>query len=106
MHVNIILQIRVMPKCWYVLLRFFLRVDGVLVRLRETRMFARFGAQHAEVLREVRHHEGTFQELMQGGAPPEGPAYADADAAATALQAVAPVGVTFYSMEQLELGKS
>lgn len=30
-------QVRVMPRCWYVLLRFWLRVDHVLVRLREVR---------------------------------------------------------------------
>lgn len=29
------LQVRVMPRCWYVLLRFWLRVDRVMVRLRE-----------------------------------------------------------------------
>lgn len=32
-------QVRVMPSCWFVLLRFFLRVDGTLVRLREARFF-------------------------------------------------------------------
>ena len=28
-----------MPACWYVLMRFFLRVDGTLVRLRDVRLF-------------------------------------------------------------------
>lgn len=28
---------RLMPRCWYVLLRFWLRVDRVMVRLREVR---------------------------------------------------------------------
>ena len=32
-------QVRVMPNCWYVLLRFFLRVDRMFVRLREARLF-------------------------------------------------------------------
>jgi TIP41-like family len=32
-------QVRVMPNCWYVLLRFFLRVDRLFVRLREARLF-------------------------------------------------------------------
>ena len=41
-------KIRVMPKCWYVLLRFFLRVDGVMVRLRETRLFCHFGCSRGE----------------------------------------------------------
>jgi type 2A phosphatase activator TIP41 len=34
-------KVRVMPRCWLVLLRFWLRVDGCLVRLRETRLFCR-----------------------------------------------------------------
>jgi hypothetical protein len=32
-----------MRRCWLVLLRFFLRVDGSLVRLREARLFCRWG---------------------------------------------------------------
>ncbi|KAK0583160.1 hypothetical protein LWI29_034092 [Acer saccharum] len=31
-------KVRVMPSCWFLLLRFWLRVDGVLMRLRDTRM--------------------------------------------------------------------
>jgi hypothetical protein len=37
-------KLRVMPRAWLVLLRFFLRVDGSLVRLRETRVFCRCAA--------------------------------------------------------------
>ena len=66
------LQVRVMPRCWLVLLRFWLRVDRVLVRLRETRYFCDTAAAPATVLREVKHSEGTFAELRAGGAPPEG----------------------------------
>jgi type 2A phosphatase activator TIP41 len=39
-------KIRVMPTFWLVLLRFFLRVDGVLIRLRDTRVFHKFGTDH------------------------------------------------------------
>lgn len=35
----VVSQVRVMPGCWYALLRFFLRVDGTLVRMREARLF-------------------------------------------------------------------
>jgi len=35
------LKVRVMPRCWYVLMRFWLRVDNVLIRLRETRFFCK-----------------------------------------------------------------
>lgn len=31
-----------MPTCWFVLLTFFLRIDGVLLRSRETRLYHRF----------------------------------------------------------------
>jgi hypothetical protein len=63
-----IVQIRVMPKCWFVLLRFWLRVDNTLVRLRETRFFCST-ATPQEVLREIKHCEGTFAELQAAGAP-------------------------------------
>jgi len=126
-------KIRVMPKCWYVLLRFFLRIDGVMVRLRETRLFCHFGCSTGEntnvgaetlsgggsgssgrreeekksaamaVLKEVKFQEGTFEELKKAGAPPEGPVYADGDTAAVALAAVAPIGLTKYVMEKLSL---
>ena len=66
------MQVRVMPRCWLVLLRFWLRVDKVLVRLRETRYFCDAGSAPTTVLREVKHSEGTFAELRAGGAPPEG----------------------------------
>lgn len=63
-----------MPRCWYVLLRFFLRVDKVLVKLRETRMFCAFStdAVVSPVIREVKYSEGTFEELSKAGAPPDG----------------------------------
>lgn len=96
-----------MPTCWFVLLRFFLRVDRVLVRLMEVRYFGKLSSDPepfgGEILREVKYVEGTFAELAAGGAPPDGPAYTDGDAASVALQAVAPVGVKTYIMEVLEL---
>ena len=36
-------RFRVMADCWYVLLRFYLRVDGVRVRAFDTRVFHEFG---------------------------------------------------------------
>lgn len=61
-----------MPGCWLVLLRFWLRVDGVLVRLRETRYYCDLAKEPGSVLREVKHSEGTFAELRAHGAPAEG----------------------------------
>jgi hypothetical protein len=33
-----------MPDCWFALIKLYVRVDGVLVRTRETRLFHRFSA--------------------------------------------------------------
>ncbi len=56
------------------LLRFWLRVDRVLVRLYETRYMADFraGPGQPQVTREVRCCEGTFNALHAAGAPPDG----------------------------------
>ena len=63
-----------MPRCWYVLLRFFLRVDKVLVKLRETRLFCPFSNDTTvgPIMREVKFSEGTFDELAKAGAPSDG----------------------------------
>ena len=55
------------------------------------------------VLREVKHCEGSFRELRAAGAPDDGPAYADADAASTVFQAVAPTGLKEFRLEKLSL---
>jgi type 2A phosphatase activator TIP41 len=98
-------KLRVMPKCWLVLVRLWIRVDGLMVRLRESRLFCRHDtpAGALTVLRETKHAEGTFKALRAAGAPDVGPAYADADAASQALQAVAPVGVTAFKTDKLLL---
>ncbi len=41
---QVTVKLRVMPRAWLVLLRFWLRVDGCMVRLRETRLFCRCAA--------------------------------------------------------------
>ncbi|KAG2493139.1 hypothetical protein HYH03_008563 [Edaphochlamys debaryana] len=98
-------KLRVMPRCWLVLLRLWVRVDGSMVRLREARMFCRHDRpdKRLEVLQEVKHCEGSFPQLRAKGAPEEGPAYADADAAAQVFQAVAPVGLTLLQTRKLLL---
>ena len=52
-----------MPSCLFVLQRFFLRVDGVLVRVRDTRLYHRFGSR--QLLREFCNREQTFRALQQ-----------------------------------------
>eukprot|EP00667_Euglena_gracilis_P016904 EG_transcript_17731 len=46
-----LVRYRVMPNCFFVLLRHWLRVDGVVSRLRDTRFFHEFGT--AGVVRET-----------------------------------------------------
>ncbi|KXZ43509.1 hypothetical protein GPECTOR_88g452 [Gonium pectorale] len=98
-------KLRVMPRCWLVLLRFWLRVDGCCVRLRETRLFCRHDRpdKRLEVLQEVKHCEGSFADLRARGAPDEGPAYADGDAASQVFQAVAPVGLRLLETRRMTL---
>lgn len=117
-------KIRVMPKCWYVLLRFFLRVDGQMVKIRDHRYFCKFEESEKsrmtindsngkpnfvkmpQILRETRYQEGTNETLIKTGAPGLfGSAYLDADSSATALQAVAPVGVTRFEMQEMSFSK-
>ena len=45
------IKIRVMPDCWFVLKRLFIRVDDVKVRIRDCRLFHKFGEPlvHMEV---------------------------------------------------------
>lgn len=57
-----------MPRCWFVLLRFWLRVDHQLVRLRDVRYFCKLDAP-GRVLREIKHVEALFSELGAAEGP-------------------------------------
>ncbi|KAK2405110.1 TIP41-like protein [Trifolium repens] len=71
-------KVRVMPSSWFLLLQFWLRVDGVLIRLRETRMHCIFaGSTNPVVLRESCWRESTFQALSAKGHPVDSAAYSD-----------------------------
>ncbi|XP_027365889.1 TIP41-like protein [Abrus precatorius] len=71
-------KVRVMPSSWFLLLRFWLRVDGVLIRLRETRMHCLFGESTTPIiLRESCWRESTFQALSAKGYPFDSAAYSD-----------------------------
>ena len=54
-------RLRVMPTCFLVLLRHALRIDGVLIRHHDTRIFHKFGTPH--VLRARRLAEAPLQPL-------------------------------------------
>ncbi len=52
-------KLRVMPSCWFLMARMFLRIDGVIVRIRESRYYHAFG--EAQV-----HLEVTWKECAIG----------------------------------------
>lgn len=56
-------RIRVMPDFFFILARFFLRVDGVLVRIFDTRYFHRFGT--SVVVRETVTREGNLATTLR-----------------------------------------
>ena len=56
-------KVRVMPSCFFVLLRFVLRIDTVLLRIVDTRLFHRFGDSH--VVRECTWREEAFESLTR-----------------------------------------
>ncbi|XP_065871239.1 TIP41-like protein isoform X1 [Euphorbia lathyris] len=71
-------KVRVMPSCWFLLLRFWLRVDGVLMRLRDTRMHCVFSdSGNPIILRESCWRETTFQSISAKGYPSDSAAYSD-----------------------------
>lgn len=98
-------RLRVMPRCFLLLFRFYLRVDGVAVRLRETRVYSPFGAGTgpAVVTRETTHYEGTYEQLRASGVPCTPSALSDGDAAAAALSAASPSCMRRYVIERLVL---
>nr|CAB3498114.1 unnamed protein product [Digitaria exilis] len=84
-------RVRVMPTGWFLLLRFWLRVDGVLMRLRDTRLHCPFGngdGAKPVVLRECCWREATFASLSAKGYPSDSAAYADPNLIAQKLPVV------------------
>lgn len=87
-------KIRVTESCWFLLLRFWLCVDGVLIRSRETRLCCDLRRRRdataktgAVVLRETRMREETWSQLKDRGAPTDAKQYKDAEEAASVLLA-------------------
>ncbi|KAF7061033.1 hypothetical protein CFC21_067763 [Triticum aestivum] len=83
-------RVRVMPTGWFLLLRFWLRVDGALMRLRDTRLHCSFGSKEANpvVLRELCWREATFAAMSAEGYPSDSAAYADPNLVARKLPVV------------------
>ncbi|CAN1812977.1 TIP41-like protein [Linum perenne] len=71
-------KVRVMPSYWFLLLRFWLRVDGVLMRLRDTRIHCGFSDScEPVILRESCWRQATFEALSAKGYPIDDSAYSD-----------------------------
>lgn len=83
-------KVRVMPSGWFLLLRYWLRVDGVLMRLRDTRMYCAFNDLNATpvILRESCWREATFQSLSAKGFPSDSAAYGDPSAISSRLPVI------------------
>lgn len=56
-------KVRVMPSCLLLLCRFFMRLDNVLFRLRDTRIFIDLDTR--EVIREYLAKEGQYDTVRQ-----------------------------------------
>ena len=63
-------RVRVMPTCFLVLQRFFLRVDGVMVRINDTRLYHEFGSHH--LIREYSSRDASYDELRTRLPPSKG----------------------------------
>ncbi|KAI8826880.1 TIP41-like family-domain-containing protein [Fimicolochytrium jonesii] len=57
------LRVRVMPSCFLVLQRFFLRVDDVLFRINDTRVYHEFGTSH--LVREYSSREEEYATIRE-----------------------------------------
>ncbi|ODQ67233.1 TIP41-domain-containing protein [Nadsonia fulvescens var. elongata DSM 6958] len=57
------IKIRVMPERLLLLCRFFLRIDGVLFRIRDSRTYIEF--KTGEVIREFQTQEATYESLRK-----------------------------------------
>lgn len=55
-------KFRVMPKCFFILIRFFLRVDNVLFRIVDTRIFHEFGKNF--LIREYQLKQDTMNNVL------------------------------------------
>ncbi|CAH2355154.1 type 2A phosphatase activator Tip41p [[Candida] railenensis] len=56
-------KIRVMPTCLLLLSRFFLRIDNVAFRVRDTRIFIDLETSH--IVREYKEQESTYESTLQ-----------------------------------------
>jgi type 2A phosphatase activator TIP41 len=92
-------RLRVMPSCFFVLLRHSLRVDGLLIRQHDTRLFHKFGTPH--LLRARRLGEASLEPIpkVKLSDAPDPPNAARPNAAPWAAT-MAPLGSALLPDEQ------
>lgn len=60
---QLLVRCRVMPKCFLILCRYWLRVDNVIIRINDTRIYHEFGKDH--ILRHYQEQETKWNELTK-----------------------------------------
>jgi len=60
-------RVRVMPSSFYILLRFWLRVDNVVLRAYDSRFYHEFNTNY--ILREFQHRESPYNEIKTQDKP-------------------------------------
>lgn len=58
-------RFRIMSNCFFLLLRSYIRVDHVLVRILDTRVFHKFGDNY--MIRDFQVREASYSELKKKG---------------------------------------
>lgn len=59
-------RFRIMADCWFVLLRSYVRIDKVAVRILDTRVFHKF-SEPSKVIRDFTYLEDTWHNLLAKG---------------------------------------
>mmetsp|Transcript_1255 Transcript_1255/g.4088 ORF Transcript_1255/g.4088 Transcript_1255/m.4088 type:complete len:255 (+) Transcript_1255:90-854(+) len=83
-------RVRVTDRYWFVLMRFYLRVDDTVVRIRDVRWY--WDDSATSVIRETRWHETSDPGVVR--------ASGSGDQAASLMMSMAPTGVVHYAMEE------
>jgi type 2A phosphatase activator TIP41 len=113
---KLVVKLRVMTSCWYALMRYWLRVDGVLVRCYDTRLFCAFNQEDpnaaqpprpSRVVREVKRCECSLEHLARMGinaaTSASIAAHGDPDKTAQYFESIAPSGMNFFKQQELVL---
>ncbi|EIN10995.1 type 2A phosphatase activator TIP41 [Punctularia strigosozonata HHB-11173 SS5] len=62
---HLLVRIRVMPSCFFVLARFTLRVDNVLFRMHDTRIYHSFSSSPSRIVRETSGWEAPYDRVKR-----------------------------------------